>query len=254
MPVDITATQAAQLAEDVDGDGVADPGDTLAFSVTIENDGDTDAIDLEFAENLEGVTLVPGSINVSPIAFDDAYSVAGNIQVTIAAGSGVTANDVEFLSDTFSVTSFDATSDNGGTVTVNADGSFTYTSAAGLHRHRQLHLYGDRFQGLTSTATVEITVGPVGLVHRQHRARPAAIGTQANPFTSIAAFNAAQGTANGPDAGDIIYLRRHRHLHARPTASTCQRPDADRPGPEPRRHHGGQPSRPARPARRRPSR
>ena len=33
------------------------------------------------------------------------------------------------------------------------------------------------------------------------------IGTQANPFTSIAAFNLAQGTANGPDAGDFIYLR-----------------------------------------------
>ena len=37
--------------------------------------------------------------------------------------------------------------------------------------------------------------------------RPAATGTQASPFNSIAAFNLAQGTANGPDAGDFIYLR-----------------------------------------------
>ncbi|HEX9946807.1 MAG TPA: VCBS domain-containing protein, partial [Allosphingosinicella sp.] len=31
-------------------------------------------------------------------------------------------------------------------------------------------------------------------------------GTQANPFTSIAAFNAAQGTAGGPAEGETVYL------------------------------------------------
>jgi VCBS repeat-containing protein len=31
-------------------------------------------------------------------------------------------------------------------------------------------------------------------------------GSQSNPFTSIAAFNAAQGTANGPAPGDTVYL------------------------------------------------
>ena len=47
-----------------------------------------------------------------------------------------------------------------------------------------------------------------GLVHRQHRARQPALGTQANPFTSIAAFNAANGDRRTvPRPGDTIYLR-----------------------------------------------
>lgn len=38
-------------------------------------------------------------------------------------------------------------------------------------------------------------------------ANSANLGTQDDPFTSIAAFNAAQGLPDGPDAGDFIYLR-----------------------------------------------
>ena len=33
------------------------------------------------------------------------------------------------------------------------------------------------------------------------------LGTQEHPFTSIALFNAAQGTANGPAPGETVYLR-----------------------------------------------
>ena len=56
------------------------------------------------------------------------------------------------------------------------------------------------------TGTVTITVGP-SVWFIDNTAPAGGNGTQANPFNSIAAFNAAQGTANGPDAGDTIYLR-----------------------------------------------
>ena len=69
------------------------------------------------------------------------------------------------------------------------------------------------------TGTVSITVGP-SVWFIDNTAPAGGNGTQASPFNSIAAFNAAQGTANGPDAGDFIYLRHGTGTYAKPTAST----------------------------------
>ena len=71
-------------------------------------------------------TFVPGSVSVSPIALDESYSATGNISISIPAGSGVLANDYLGLNPTATITAFDATSAQSGTVAVNADGSFTY--------------------------------------------------------------------------------------------------------------------------------
>ena len=65
-------------------------------------------------------------------------------------------------------------------------------------------------------------------------------GTQASPFNSIAAFNTAQGTTNGPDAGDFIYVRFGTGTYSEANGINLANADADRPGPEPggeRRHH-----------------
>jgi VCBS repeat-containing protein len=51
--------------------------------------------------------------------------------------------------------------------------------------------------GASDTATWYIDNSAVGSTNE---------GTQANPFTSIAAFNAAQGTAGGPAEGATVYL------------------------------------------------
>lgn len=65
--------------------------------------------------------------------------------------------------------------------------------------------------GGTASQDVTITItgaedGPPSWYIDNSAAGSTNAGTQANPFTSIAAFNAAQGTAGGPAAGDSVYL------------------------------------------------
>src|SRR5262249_23513419 len=61
----LTATQSKTLTGDTDGDGVADPGETVTTSVTITNTSATDALNVSFSEPLNGMTLVPGSIKIT---------------------------------------------------------------------------------------------------------------------------------------------------------------------------------------------
>lgn len=231
-----TATQATVLAidNDVGGpDGVIDPGDVVTTTVTITNNSTaptpTDATGVQFNEILDGMTIVdrPGDdINVSPIAFDDAgFTTAGNVPFTAVVS--VLANDIEPLGPeglalnagtALQNTGVAFATAQGGSVTLNTDGTFTYISAVGFegtdtftYTLRDTGLDGvagnaDDLSGPGSTGTVSITVGP-SVWFIDNTAAPGGNGTQASPFNSIAAFNAAQGTATGPDAGDFIYLR-----------------------------------------------
>ena len=134
-----------------------DPGDVVTTTVTITNNSTTPtpvaATGVQFTETLDGMTIVdqPGDdINVSPIAFDDAYNVVGNTTFTVtprtASSSGPTAThltlsaDAEFFADTIGANAATQThivttgviDTAGGSVTLNADGSFTYISAVGF--------------------------------------------------------------------------------------------------------------------------
>ena len=227
-----SATQTTVLTSDVDNDGQIDPGgpgvgDTVTTTVTITNNStNTDATGVTFSETLQGMTLVDQTgddINVSPIAFDDGgYTAAGNVLFTATAS--VLGNDTEPLgpegfalnAGTVIANAGPITTAQGGSVTLNANGTFTYVSAVGFegidtftYTLRDTGLDGAVGGGddLTSTAaTVSITVGPsVWFIDNSFAVN--GNGTQASPFNSIAAFNAAQGQPNGPDSGDFIYLR-----------------------------------------------
>ena len=100
MAETFTATQTTVLTTDNDvggPDGVIDPGDVVTTTVTIANDStSTDATGVSFAETLDRMTLVGGTITVTPIAFDDpSYSTDAGVQLTVDARSGVLANDVD---------------------------------------------------------------------------------------------------------------------------------------------------------------
>jgi hypothetical protein len=64
-----------------------------------------------------------------PVCVDDAYATNQNAVLTVNAATGVLANDV---ANGGTVTAFDAVGTQGGTVAMNADGSFTYTPGAGF--------------------------------------------------------------------------------------------------------------------------
>src|SRR5687767_1021742 len=62
----------------------------------------------------------------APVAVNDVYSVLGNSQLQVPAATGVLANDTPNTA-----TPVIQTSPSRGTVTLNADGSFTYTPNVG---------------------------------------------------------------------------------------------------------------------------
>ena len=186
-----------------------DEGETLTQTYTVSIDdgnGGTTTQDVT-------VTITGESDNLPPDAADDAYSVTGNVTLTIDANDGVLANDTDDGGvgagpGEASVTAFDTTSANGGSVTVNPDGSFSYEPPVGFSGADSFSYTLTDAEGETDTATVTITVDAKQVWFIDNAATGSAnLGTQADPFTSLAAFNTAQGAPNGPGAGDTIYLR-----------------------------------------------
>jgi hypothetical protein len=157
-PPNVTATKTAQLFVDLGSDTFADPGDTLKYTISVDTNA-TNTTGMQLTDTLDAQTsLVAGSVNVSPLALDDAYNALENTPLSVVAGAGLFANDREFLGDTFSLTSFEAASANGGSETVNADGSFTYTPPTNFTGTDTFHYTIGDSAGLSGSGTVTLTV------------------------------------------------------------------------------------------------
>ncbi|HEX9987952.1 MAG TPA: Ig-like domain-containing protein [Chloroflexia bacterium] len=215
--VNIVATKRDALQTDVDGDGKADPGDTLRYTVGITNTGTTSATLAAFNDTLDANTsLVAGSVKVSPLAFDDSFSTVGHtlLVVGVAApastpavqvGGSLFSNDTEFLGDTFSLSTFQATSANGGTVSVNADGSFTYLPAVNFAGTDTFTYTIIDSSGLTGTATVSISVANK-VWYVNNAAGTNGDGRSTSPFNTLTNINGAGGSGDADGPNDIIYL------------------------------------------------
>jgi len=138
-----------QLVDNAHGEGT----DTL-----------TDIAILEFADgSYEGGVFTPFGDpgNTAPVASGDAYAATEDTPLVVDASSGVIANDSDADLDVLTIDSFDATSVNGGSVSMNADGSFTYTGAPDFAGSDSFGYTVTDGRGGFSTATVGITVGGV---------------------------------------------------------------------------------------------
>jgi methionine-rich copper-binding protein CopC len=125
----ITATKVDSFP-DPDGNGKAEPGDAITYDVNISNSG-TDATGVNFSDTIDpNTTLVGGSLKVSPLAFADTYNAAKDTPLSVGA-PGVLTNDTGVPAPTAVAIAGGATA-QGGTVTLNTDGSFTYMPAAGF--------------------------------------------------------------------------------------------------------------------------
>jgi hypothetical protein len=132
----------AQLRDSLSFDNVlpnqANPDDQLRYTTKIKNTGSGDANSVVLTQPAPtNTTLVPGSVKTSALARDESYTTGLNTPLNIAA-PGVLTNDYGIPSP--AVASFGPTanssayaagaaglSDNGGALTVNTNGSFTYT-------------------------------------------------------------------------------------------------------------------------------
>ena len=239
LPSDtFTATQTTVLATggDVDGDGLFDPGDTVLTTVTITNNSaTTDATVVAFSETLQGMTLV-GTVNVSPIALNDAFNAVGNTTLRVGTvnniGSGPSAffsgnlltNDVNAPGDGhtgFSIVTVTNGVSAHGSFNIFSDGSFNYISNAGFQgadaftytiRDAGFDGVANNADDLTSTATVTITVGGVNgeVWYVDTNALSDGTGTSANPFNTLSHFTGAGGASGGVGSdhnGDYVYLQ-----------------------------------------------
>jgi VCBS repeat-containing protein len=120
----------------------------------------TDAGGLFFEKNL---TVTVNNVNETPVATGDTYSV--NEDATLSANgtgtnpAGVLSNDSDPDGDTLSATLVSGTSN--GTLTLNANGSFSYTPAANYNGSDSFTYRASDGQLNSNTVTVSITVNAV---------------------------------------------------------------------------------------------
>ena len=104
------------------------------------------------------VTITVNAVNDAPVAADDAYTVDEDATLTIDAAGGLLANDTDVDGD--ALTAALVTGPANGTLTLNADGSFSYTPNADFNG-TDTFTYSVSDGALTSEGTVTITVNPV---------------------------------------------------------------------------------------------
>ncbi len=108
------------------------------------------------AVTAQTVTLTVANNNVAPVAGDDAYTVDRNGVLTVDATHGVLGNDADADGDALQVLA--AAPPQHGTLTLNADGSFTYTPHFGYAGPDSFSYIVRDPSGDEDVATVHLTV------------------------------------------------------------------------------------------------
>lgn len=187
MPI-LSATKTyTQIGLDV-GPAGPGPGDSLRYEVIISNEmGTMDALGVNFMDEVDpNTTLIPESVNSSPIAVDDSYSTVGNVSISVPAGSGLLLNDIELDGDNLEVISVN-TVDTDGDVTFTADGSFTFNPAPGFEGSTTFdYTLSDGVFDVTGTVTIEVS----GMIWFINSAAPAGGDGRLNsPYNTITGYN-----------------------------------------------------------------
>ena len=172
VPVDI-----AVLANDTDVDGdsrtvtsvtqgtngsvAINPNGTVTYTPNA-GFGGSDSFSYSISDGKGGTSSATVSVgvgsNAAPVAGDDAYSIDEDAVLTVAA-PGVQANDTDANGDALTVSLVSGVSH--GTLTLNANGSFTYTPSADYFGSDSFTYAVSDGRGGSDAATVGLTVNAV---------------------------------------------------------------------------------------------
>ncbi len=192
-------------ADKISDDDAADPPDTLDGNGNGTSEGST-TDDFTFSFTIAD----------PPVANADSYDSTGNVGLVVGAadgvilgvgadqGGGITVDQVQGSGANIGVATATAMS---GSVTLAADGSFTYDPPPGYVGDDTFTYRLNGLGGTSNTATVTISISDMIWFIDNSTVAPGNSGTLTNPFTSIASFNAVQGVAR-PNAvdGDTIFI------------------------------------------------
>lgn len=189
--VTITASKTDSLVVDVDGDTQADPGDTLGYTIVVSNSGDEDALGTTFTDVTDDteLTVVAGSLRATPIGRNDSYNVIGNTHITHPIGTGLLANDIDPDGGALTASCSPCTTANGGTVTLNANGSFTYNPPVSFTGSDTFTYTVTDPHSLTDTGTVTFSVA--NRIWWVDSDAAAGDGRSTTPFNTIGAAQTA---------------------------------------------------------------
>jgi len=197
-----------ELVVDLDGDGRADPGDVIRYTVVISNGGSVDLAQVVFTDTLSVYTTLSGTLRTTPLALDDAYDVIGNVGLDVARAGGVLVNDVDPDGTTPALTIVAVdTAGTLGSVVVAGDGGFTYDPPVGYEGADVFAYTIEDADGNRDVATVTLTVGDV-IWFIDNSAAPGGDGRLGSPYNTLAAFVAANGAGGlgDPEAGAVIFI------------------------------------------------
>lgn len=132
----LSATKQDSWDDSATPDGKAEPGQVVTYNVTITNTGDADATNVQFSDSVDvNTTLDAASVQTQPIAVPDSYPVLGNVRIQVTdPAQGLLANDrdPDTGNNTGLTASGPATTTNGGNITINSNGTFTYNPPPGF--------------------------------------------------------------------------------------------------------------------------
>ena len=163
------------------------------------------------------VTITVNAVNDAPVAFDEAYATNEDNVLNVAL-PGVLANDTDTESDPLTSAIVVASGPANGTLTLNADGSFTYTPDADFNGSDSFRYTANDGLLDSNEGTVTITVNAVNdapvAVDEDNVLNVAAPGvlandtdTESDPLTSaiVAASGPSNGTLTFNADGSFIY-------------------------------------------------
>ncbi|MDX2043511.1 MAG: Ig-like domain-containing protein, partial [Acidobacteriota bacterium] len=179
----------------------ASPGNTLTYNINITNSGTTATTGVLFSDTIDAnTTLVPGSVNTSPLALTDNYACTGNVGISVPAASGVLINDFDPDGTIPAIVGVN-TAGTQGTVSLNpGNGSFTFNPAPGFEGTTTFS-YTLSDGVFSDIGTVSITVSGMIWFIDDSVAGPGD-GRLSAPFNSVANFNSLAAD----DPGDNIFI------------------------------------------------
>ncbi|MFN8634357.1 MAG: Ig-like domain-containing protein [Chloroflexota bacterium] len=140
------------------------------------------------------VAIAVTAVNHPPLAHDDSYSVAAGQTLSVPAASGVLANDSD--PDSQTLTSVPESGPAHGSLTLNPNGSLTYTPANGFAGTDSFTYRASDGTAQSQPATVTMTVTPTACLPRPKiQTSPTAGGGRLNVHVEATPLNTA---ANNP--------------------------------------------------------
>jgi uncharacterized repeat protein (TIGR01451 family) len=196
----LVATKSDTLITD-DGDGIADSGETIRYTVIISNVSAHDANNVAFTDTIDANTTLNGTFKTTPIARNDSYAALGNLGITVPAGSGLLTNDGDPDGQSVAVVSASGSTVAGGDFSVSADGGFSYRPPPGYEGADSFNYTIVDDDGNLDPAIVSISVSET-IWFIDNSAASVGDGRLSSPYNSLAAYNAAAAD----DPGDAIFI------------------------------------------------